>query len=658
MITNDFLFPKLFLSQGRGSRKAFKFIRKDVKMNPGAAILVNSDQGASKTVFSGAILMYFMMEKDARINGIIKENTFNNFIFMSFSDNAKNQVKDDFNKYLYWNVFNRNDFTFYSVNKQNLNTILSNLDKKTIMVIDEPQKSFSENDTKKKSTNKSRLYKIIEDTPNIYKIFLTATPMDNSIMDMVSYVGPMINKQISKVTVDDIKNIDTYKGRIYFIASSVVNFENRNMVYTQNYYDNLKLLNTSGDFNLYLRDDELNKYLNTTKVEMSLTQFKAIEKRIKAKQYGVGGISIDFLRLNVVSGKEYTSIHGKQFSEIFTQKELFEISPKFHFIYNYMMSFDKPVKALVKVNLYSDVFISSPSNDKNTYLFDYLKLYPDYFEEFTSSTRSLDKNKLYYINGFGKSQNKVNDSLKAFNSISEYPDANIVCFISEKFATGFTFKMVLLFFLWEYGFNYSKDSQAFGRISRNGQTPSRGQQEAIILEQDVEFSDAYIKKSVEKLLRGDLEDWLFDQYLEEILEYYNKIDNENNDLDSDDLSESELEFRKRFRSIYPSFTRKKITHNKLREISKVENIILSQNELKDFTGSSGMSQLFPMRIDIKEGIYNGRKIPINENADDPYKIDKNYVNIYLEYILSNKGLIQNYGLHGDDENDSIIINTF
>jgi len=63
--THDPLMPLLFMSQGKGARRAFKYITEDSKKNKSGGILINSDQGASKTVFSGAILMLALMHKRA-----------------------------------------------------------------------------------------------------------------------------------------------------------------------------------------------------------------------------------------------------------------------------------------------------------------------------------------------------------------------------------------------------------------------------------------------------------------------------------------------------------------------------------------------------------------------------------------------------------------
>lgn len=665
MYTNDFLFPKLFLNQGRGSRLCFQTIVKDHKHNKGGAIIVNSDQGASKTVFAGAVLMYALMQKEAHINGVVSSHMFDKVVFLSFSDNAKGQVESDFDKYLYpvggELLPKHDDFTFFSVNKQDLKVLLKNLRGNILMVIDEPQKAFTESDSKRRSHKRSPLYEIVTSTPNIYKIFLTATPMNNSIMEMVNYVGPFLRKHIDDVVVEDILDPNTYKNRVFFISSSVVDFKNTNLIFSrEEIKDYVKIVdNFDNNFTLYKVEDESNMFLNTSKMEISDTQLQATETRIRKGLFGVGGISMEFLKLSVVSGKEYEQINGHGYSDTFDKSELFEISPKMHYIYERMKMEKQQIKAIVKVEIYSEIFTKSKSSDGDVYLFDYFNKYPGHFEEFTYKTGELDPKKLYYLNGFDKRDSSVKRNIEVYNRLGEYPGASVLCFIPERYSTGFTYVRVRWIFLWDYGFHYTGNSQTFGRISRTGQMP-KGRQEAIILEQDINVSSMGSIAKYKDILIGDLTNLEYEKFKKNVLDYYSTLLDKSLDKDTVELSVEEIDFRKRFRALYSSFTRKNITHNKLKSISQVENIMNSQNVLADYIDESKPSQLFPLRDFIKCGKYHTKKIPIIEKmGQDVFDGDGQYNNIFMNHVdnmFTQSSQHKPFGLSGDLESDSVIIN--
>jgi len=670
MITHDSLMQQLYHNQGIGSRMAFKFILEDAKVRKNGGILINSDQGASKTVFSGAILMLALMQKSAYEKNFIKEKLFDKVIFLSFSDNVKSQIEGDFKKYLYkvdnYCLSEHPDMIITSVNKNNLIERIKNLKGNNLMVIDEPQKGFSMSDMKKNGKKKSSLYYIIHSTPNTYKIFLTATPMTNSILDMVHYVSTFLNKKSEQITIEDIMNPDTYKNRIYFVSSSVVNFINQNIIFSKEQVKNYQSIDkdgSSGDFIRYIMKDEPNKYLNTAKVEISNTQMNAMIDKVKNKKFGVGGISTEAIKLSVVSGKEYERINNKGFSPTFQESELFEISPKIHYIYKYETGKAFPGKSIVKVKIYSNIFLSGTSTDGNIYLFEYFKLYPEKFEEFTIDTKELDIKKVYYMNIFDRSDGVAKKYIQKFNILPENTGTPVICFIPGKYATGYTYTKIKRIYLWEYEFHYSGDSQAFGRISRNGQMPDE-QQEAIMLESDVNISSLDIQRQFRITLKGDLNDDELKKYKDDIIKYYQYISDEyeeNKNNYEEDMLESELSFRKRFRALYPSFTRKSITHNKLKIVSNVENIMNSQNVLHDLIDESKSSQLFPMRRYVPRGKYYQKKRSIDINSKgDIFNINREYVNIYMDfvhdrYLESTKH--KPYGISNDIEPDTIIINS-
>lgn len=653
---HDLLFSVLFLSQGRAARRTFKNILVDHNTRKNGGMIVMSDQGSSKTVLVGSVIYLFMSQKKAYNDGYIESYLFDNFVFLSFSASAKSQVIKDFDDYLpkIDDVFisTSPDFYFRTVGENKITESLQNLEGNTLMIIDEPQKGFSMSDIKQNSRKESALKLIVTNTPNVYKIFVTATPMKNSKTDMSVYLSVFLNKSVNDV-YDDILDPNSYKNRIVFIPSEVVNFNNVNIIYTneeREYSDNIKKSIING-FVMYITEDNPIRFLNTTRIPYSSTQITKMCTMVSEfDETGDlrSGFNSDFIKLDSISGKDFSSINGSAFSEEYDHLELFEISPKAHFIINNELSRKRFKKSIVNSNNYAGIFIADDSGDDNMYLFDYFKKYKKFFVEYKSTTKEVLKGKIYYINAFTTS-NKTKKTIEMFNNLPENNNSPIICFLPERFATGFTYIHVLTIYLWIFSYHYTGASQMFGRISRNN-CVTNDTQEVYILESDISLSSDVIIDKFNKCLVGNLKESDAKKYKKALEKYY---DGETN---KKVINIKEKLYRNRYRAMYAPFIRKKITLGKLDEIAEVEALMLDNNILLDIIGESNPNQLFPKRYFRKEGIYHRKKMSYTADDVDGFGENLDYAFIFLDYIKTSKAKNPNVykcTFTGDSEVDDI-----
>ena len=683
------IFPNMFMFQERGAMRAFRFINKDMITNPSGGIINMSDQGSSKTVSTLAIFFIYMMEKHAYDIGDVSKYTFDHFIFLSYGEHARGQVHRDIDLYIPMidekPIYKDPSYHFYTVGKKNVISTINNLKGKKLMIIDEPQKQFSASDSRKHTDKQSTLRSIVQHTSDSYKIFVTATPMTNDPMDMYNYVSVFLNKDIRKVTMKDVRDPMTYKNRIWFVTSNVVNFKNENLIYVPPDIDvidmyksaQIQSTNSISGHSLYKVSDNHNKFLNTTRVPMSHTQVREIQRRIMARndlEVTNTGFNSEYIKLDIIPGNAYTNINHKSFSKTYNPKELYEISPKIHYMVTNEMGRKVKVKSLLHTKNYAGMFLSDKSTTKNVYLFDYFKKYPNIFVPFTTNTRDIMPNKLYYVNIFNVESSKMNKIIMDFNGLPENNASPIVFFISDKLATGRTYTKVTHFYMFIHAFHYTDASQMFGRISRNSQMPD-AQQVVYIMETSIDISSEKVKRIFNKTLNGDLSKSEITKYTNNIKKFYtddghyDKVRETEEDIknvevivdtNKGQMSLNEKAFRVRYQAMYAGTRRKIITILKLHLVSQIENIMTSQNVLFDSIGKAEPNQLFPKRVSRPEGIYHEKIIPYTDN-DLIIRYSKHEriheANMFIWYMKRyHMEMLHDKILSGDINADFIIMN--